>query len=88
MATRVASTVGTARPAFVSVSAAAELFAVHRNTIRKWIGSGVLEAVKIGGCVRIRGESIEAVAGPKPPARIAASHAARTNGHARPRSAR
>lgn len=87
MSPRVASTVGSARPAFVSVSAAAELFAVHRNTIRKWIGSGILDAIKVGGSVRIRGESIESLAGPKP-ARVAASHAARTNGQARPRSAR
>lgn len=87
MANRVASTVGSARPAFVSVSSAASLFAVHRNTIRKWIGSGLLDAVKLGGCVRIRSESIERLAEPKP-TRVAASHAARTNGQARPRSAR
>jgi len=35
-------------PSFVSMREAAQIFGVHPHTIRRWIASGDLEAVRIG----------------------------------------
>jgi excisionase family DNA binding protein len=43
------------------VDEAAELLSVHRTTIWRWIESGRLQSIKLGGCRRIRPEAIEAL---------------------------
>ena len=43
----------------VTVKQAAEIFPVTKRTIFRWIESGQIKAIKIGGTVRIPDEEIE-----------------------------
>lgn len=43
----------------VSVKEAAEMFSVTKRTVFRWIESGQIKAIKIGGTVRIPDEEIE-----------------------------
>lgn len=43
----------------VTVKQAAEIFSVTKRTIFRWIESGQIKAIKIGGTVRIPDEEIE-----------------------------
>lgn len=45
----------------VSVKQAADIFSVTKRTIFRWIESGQIKAIKIGGTVRIPEEEIERV---------------------------
>ena len=45
----------------VSVKQAADIFSVTKRTIFRWIESGHIKAIKIGGTVRIPEEEIERV---------------------------
>jgi excisionase family DNA binding protein len=40
-----------------TIAEAADLFGVHRNTVRHWIGNG-LETVKVGGLILILGDEL------------------------------
>lgn len=44
-----------------SIYEAAKIFGVHWQTIRNWITSGKIKAVKISGTIRISDEEIERV---------------------------
>lgn len=43
----------------VSVKEAAEIFSVSKRTVFRWIKSGEIKAVKIGGSVRISEDEID-----------------------------
>lgn len=45
----------------MTVKETADFFGVSPRTVFRWIKSGKLESVKIGGIVRIKGEEIERV---------------------------
>lgn len=44
-----------------TIKETAKIFGVHWQTIRNWIKSGQMEAVKIGRTIRIQDEEIERV---------------------------
>ena len=40
------------------ISETAEYFSVSESSVRLWIAHGILQAQKIGGCIRVSRESI------------------------------
>ncbi|MCC7069759.1 MAG: helix-turn-helix domain-containing protein [Deltaproteobacteria bacterium] len=56
----------------VTVAEAATRLAVSRSLIRKLLATGCLTRVRIGRCVRVRVEELEALAAGMPPATRAA----------------
>lgn len=42
-----------------SVNQIAEAYGVHHRTVRRWIREGKLDAVKLGGALRISGSALE-----------------------------
>ncbi len=49
-------------PKYIKIREAARLFEVSDRTIRRWLADGKLEGFKVGGVVRVDGESIDGLA--------------------------